>query len=200
LKSYSERNRNDLFVVDVLNGKRNGYFVEAGALDGIQVSNTLLLEEDYGWSGLCVEPDPELFEELCQNRRCMCEKACLYDGRTEVVFMGGVRGWGGVVDHLYESTSANWEQGQPITMQTVALDSLLEKHQAPQVIDYLSLDTEGSEYVILKDFPFDRFQFRVISIEGQSCNDLLTSKGYQLVTNPFNTEALWEQYFLGVIT
>jgi hypothetical protein len=69
---------NDLFVLDTLSGKRGGFFVEAGALDGIQGSNTLLLERDYGWTGICVEPDRGLFAELARNRACVCENACLY--------------------------------------------------------------------------------------------------------------------------
>jgi FkbM family methyltransferase len=184
-------------VIDALDGKRDGYFVEAGALDGIHVSNTLLLEEEFGWSGICVEPDPQLFEELRRNRRCVCEAACLYDGSTDVTFMAGARGWGGVVDHLEARKRPHWGPGRPMKMRTVTLASLLEEHHAPAVIDYLSLDTEGSEYLILKNFPFDRFRFRVVSIEGESCNDLLRSKGYRPVANPFNTKAPWEQYFLG---
>ena len=197
-KSYSEpRNQNDLFVVDILGGKRNGYFVEAGALDGIHGSNTLLLEEDYGWSGICVEPDPQLFAELRRNRRCVCESVCLYDRCGYVEFMGGVRGWGGVVEHLSESKRSEWGHGRPVKIAAITLATLLERGRAPSIIDYLSLDTEGSEYMILKQFPFDRYRFRVISIEGNSCNNLLTTAGYRLVTNPWNTGAPWEQYFAG---
>jgi FkbM family methyltransferase len=198
LPSHSApENRNDLFVIDTLGRKRGGFFVEAGALDGVYASNTFLLEEDYGWSGICAEPDPQLFEQLRRNRRCVCEDACLYDVSTEVTFIAGARGWGGVVDHLAKFKQPRWGAGQPMKMRTVTLASLLEKHQAPAVIDYLSLDTEGTEYLILKNFPFDRYRFRVISIEGESCNDLLTGKGYRLVANPFNETAPWEQYFLG---
>jgi FkbM family methyltransferase len=188
---------NDLFVIDVLGGKRDGFFVEAGALDGIQASNTLLLERDFGWSGICVEPDLQLFEELVQNRSCLCENVGLYDTRGEVEFMGGVRGWGGVVEHLPPWHEDKWKGGQPIMIQVVPLADLLEQHDAPAVIDYLSLDTEGSEHVILKDFPFNRFHFRVITVESQRCNELLISKGYRLVENPYNTAAPWEQYFVG---
>lgn len=196
MKSYSEpANRNDLFVLDALAGKRNGYFVEAGALDGVQVSNTLLLEEDHGWTGLCVEPDPQLFEELGHNRRCICANACLYDQPGVVEFIVGARGWGGVLKHLDAFKKDYWGGGQQVSIRAVPLATLLEQHNAPAVIDYLSLDTEGSEYIILKDFPFDRFRFRVISIEGSSCNDLLISMGYRLVTNPLNVGAPWEQYF-----
>ena len=92
VKSYAEH-LNDLFVLETL-GEKRGYFVEAGALDGVQVSNTLLLEESYGWTGICVEPDPQLYAELVENRTCICEQVCLYDG-SPVTFVTGVRGWGG---------------------------------------------------------------------------------------------------------
>ena len=79
MKSYAPENLNDLFVLETLGKERGGYFVEAGALDGVQASNTLLLEEDYGWTGICVEPDPQLYAELVENRTCICENACLYE-------------------------------------------------------------------------------------------------------------------------
>jgi hypothetical protein len=123
--------------------------------------------------------------------------ACLYDRPGQVEFMGGADGWGGVIEHPEEFKRPNWGRGRPISSRAVTLAMLLEQHDAPCVIDYLSLDTEGSKYAILKDFPFDRFRFRVISIEGSSCNDLLISRGYRAVTNPFNVGAPWEQYFLG---
>ena len=195
VKSYGE-NLNDLFVLDTLGEKRDGYFVEAGALDGVQVSNTLLLEESYGWTGICVEPDPQLYAELVENRTCICEQVCLYDG-SAVTFVTGVRGWGGIVDHLYETTRPNWEFGERVTMPTVTLASILDKHTAPAVIDYLSLDTEGSEAMILGGFPFDRYRFRIITIENSSCNDLLTANGYRVVENHLKPDVPYEQYFLG---
>ena len=47
----------DLFVLDVLEGMRNGFFFDSGASDGIRASNTRLLEASYGWTGICVEPN-----------------------------------------------------------------------------------------------------------------------------------------------
>ena len=62
---------------------------------------------------------------------------------------------------------------------------MLETYQAPKTIDYLSIDTEGSEYEILKAFDFDKYKFRVITCEHnftsmrEKIYDLLISKGYQ---------------------
>ena len=67
---------------------------------------------------------------------------------------------------------------------TISLVDLLKKYNAPKVIDYLSIDTEGSEFQILSQFDFDAYQFRVITCEHnftksrEKIYDLLTSKGY----------------------
>ena len=45
----------DLWVIDTMKYKKNGYFVDLGALDGLTHSNTLMLENKYSWSGICVE-------------------------------------------------------------------------------------------------------------------------------------------------
>lgn len=45
----------DINVLKFYKNKQNGFFVEIGALDGIEFSNTFLLEADYGWKGICVD-------------------------------------------------------------------------------------------------------------------------------------------------
>ena len=43
---------------------KNGYFIDIGALDGVTMSNTYLLETRYDWTGICVETNPDYFMEL----------------------------------------------------------------------------------------------------------------------------------------
>ena len=67
---------------------------------------------------------------------------------------------------------------------TISLLDLLDKYHAPKSIDYLSIDTEGSEYEILKGFDFDKYSFKVITCEHNHTSakerifELLSSKGY----------------------
>lgn len=77
---------NAIFWVQV-----SGFFVEAGALDGYILSNTLSLEKIRAWSGLLVEPRPDMFQELLQKQRkafaarfCLSEKPYLY--KVQLVF------------------------------------------------------------------------------------------------------------------
>jgi len=60
---YSQLNQ-DLWVLDTLKHKRNGIFVDVGAFDGINLSNTYLLEKEHGWNGICIEANSESFKKL----------------------------------------------------------------------------------------------------------------------------------------
>jgi hypothetical protein len=74
---------------------------------------------------------------------------------------------------------------------------LLTKYDAPQVIDYLSIDTEGSELDILSNFDFDYYKFKVITVEHnfteqrEKINQLLTSKGYKQVLREISAFDDW---------
>lgn len=146
----------DKWVVEFFNGKKNGFFVEAGAGDGIKFSNTYVLEKDLGWTGICIEPN-SMFAELPNNRKCQCVPYVLGGERKHVTF----------VDRGYHSSVI--EPGVSVlkTIKTcsIPLGEVLEQFKAPYLIDYLSLDTEGSEYDILRTFPFKKHKFMLISVE-----------------------------------
>jgi len=86
-------------------------------------------------------------------------------------------------------------------VQTISLQDLLAKHDAPQKIDYLSIDTEGSEYEILKDFDFDAYQFNFISVEHnfteyrEKLRTLLEAKGYRRI---FGNLSRWDDWYVPV--
>jgi hypothetical protein len=171
----------DLFVLEVLGGMRGGFFLDSGAADGMMVSNTLLLETSFGWNGICIEPNEALFSALVRNRRCCCLNCCLYNRAGIVDFLEDACGMGGILteyhpDHLQYAKNSfraggrklpEDANGRPITVPKVArtVRSVLQECNAPSVIDYWSLDTEGSEFAILKSFPFDEYSFRVLTIE-----------------------------------
>ncbi|MDQ3935218.1 MAG: FkbM family methyltransferase [Actinomycetota bacterium] len=172
-RSYQGQDR---WVIEALDGMRGGFFLDSGASDGLSGSNTKLLEDEFGWRGICVEPNEELFARLVQHRRCACVNCCLYDRDGEVEFFEAAGVYGGIMEaydpgflryarHMAgEDGSAN---GRPRTTTKPArtLRSLLREHGAPPVIDYWSLDTEGSELAILRSFPFDEYRFRVLTVE-----------------------------------
>jgi len=177
----------DLFVISELNFKRNGFFVEFGATNGIDISNTVLLETEFGWKGILAEPARYWHEDLKRNRSAFIEERCVWvDSTSRLVFnetavpeLSTISSFSDLGMH-----SQSREVGKEYVVETISLIDLLVKYKAPRHIDYLSIDTEGSEYSILSSFDFDRFTFGVITCEHaylpqrEQIYELLSSKGY----------------------
>jgi len=189
----------DLWVLEKTGFKRGGYFVEFGATDGVRLNNTYLLEKEFGWAGLCAEPNPEFLEKLKRNRSCTVSADCIAGVSGQVVEFLLADEYGGMLAHLRDQHDDRrkgfLDLGQTCSLATVSLDEFLRKHNAPRIIDYLSIDTEGSEYEILKNFPFDRWEIRLITVEHNftpirtNIRDLLISRGYTC------QEAQWDDWY-----
>ncbi len=83
-KSYSQIEQ-DLKVLKYFDYKKNGYFIEVGANDGIKLSNTYLLEKDYNWKGICIEPVPSIFNKLKKNRKSINLNYAVYNVDNKIV-------------------------------------------------------------------------------------------------------------------
>ncbi len=160
----------DLYVLFKLGGRRGGYFVEFGACDGVTLSNTYLLESAYGWSGVLAEPAPVWHERLRTNRRCHVDTRCVWSQSgvpleflttPDTPELATVEAFAATDSHAAERA----RQPGSITVQTVSLNDLLTERAAPRDIDYLSVDTEGSEYEILSALDFSRFRPCIITVE-----------------------------------
>jgi FkbM family methyltransferase len=188
----------DLFVIEVLQGKTGGWFLDSGASNGVRGSNTWLLEQAFGWTGLCVEPNDAMFAELRQNRPGPCVRCCLYDEEGEVDFLEPAGVLGGILEtydpallsQARSTLGERWPAGglaPTVRKPARTLRSLLHEFNAPPVVDYWSLDTEGSELAILQSFPFDEYSVRVLTVEHnwtsarEEIRRLLESKGMCLV-------------------
>jgi len=190
LPTYSQFGQ-DLKVLDFYARKENCYFVEIGSGDGVLESNTYLLEQKFSWSGICVEPVGYQFEKLVVNRTCICVNKAVYDETVhEVEFCeaeNDIRHLSGIKSYLLSNLNVI-NRSKIVKMETIALTRLLEQNGAPGFIEYLSLDTEGSEFEILKCFNFNKFQFGYINVEHnfhekkrQDIRNLLTCFNYRYV-------------------
>lgn len=162
----------DRWVVDQLQGKRGGVFVEVGAHDGVRHSNTLTLEQEYDWNGVLIEPNAELFKQLKVNRP-NCTHVCKVVDRERgvknfVTGIGNSNAFSGIVEHM----SPEWLEEHrlrksPVDLvQTYGLNELLYQARCPYHVDYLSIDVEGAELPILEGVlrsPLWRFQ--LITVE-----------------------------------
>lgn len=73
----------DLFVLSELNFKRDGYFVEFGACNGVEISNTYLLEREFGWKGILAEPCRSWHAQLKAARRAHISTKCVWSASGE---------------------------------------------------------------------------------------------------------------------
>jgi FkbM family methyltransferase len=191
----------DLFVVFVLKGKRNGFFVEFGATDGLNLSNTVILERDRQWRGILAEPAICWHAALKRNRSAMIDHRCVWSQtgaklafkETEINELSTLLS---LVDADFNQD--NRLKGTTYTVETISLNDLLKVHKSPSQIDYLSIDTEGSELEILRAFKFDDYEIGIITVEHnfrepdrQTIYDLLTSKGYVRLFEAFSKFDDW---------
>ena len=191
LKSYSQLGQ-DLEVLRFYDNKPNGFFVEIGSSDGIELSNTYLLEKNHQWKGICVEPIPSKFKALCKNRpnSLCCPHAVYNESNKQVVFdiCNKLDLLSGISDNIDCHKKIVNENKTQIIVKTISLNDLLDKANSPSFIEYLSLDTEGSELEILKSVDFQKYTFGVIDVEHNyveprrsQIKNLLTSNGYEYV-------------------
>ncbi len=187
--SYSQLFQ-DLLVLYLLAGKNNGYFVEFGAADGMFLSNTYLLEKNFNWNGIVCEPARSWENSLRGNRTSIIDYRCVFHSSgLKLPFLD--------VEHNELSTLQSYSQldlhasnrtsGNQYLVETISLEDLLDQHDAPNVIDYLSIDTEGSEFDILKVFNFNKYQFCIITVEHNHTEmraeiyNLLVTNGYSRI-------------------
>lgn len=160
----------------VYNFKKNGYFVELGAYDGRCCSHTYPLEKYLGWNGICIEPSKEQWEVLFKDRNCCIDGSVVWhtDGE-EISFLSGKKGrfakmssgieGYALTDMTNKKKQETLKRMEVNSRHTRTLQTILRKHNVPKFIEFLCLDTEGSEYEILKNFPFDEYIFGAMLIE-----------------------------------
>lgn len=190
----------DLFVLFMTNEKQGGFFVEFGATNGVTLSNSWLLEKSYGWNGILAEPARCWHAELLTNRACEIDTSCVWiESGEQMEFneaasqeLSTLNFFSGKDGH-----SLDRQKGNKYLVDTITLNELLEKHNAPREIDYLSVDTEGSELAILSSFDFTKYSIRLITVEHNftdardKIHDLLGMNGYKRVYAKFSKFDDW---------
>lgn len=169
--NYKSQYGQDKWIVEeVFPQKTDGYFVELAAGDGVFLSNTYVLERDLGWKGLCIEPNKKSYQQLILHRTCTCsDQVVLQDGfEVEFIEYKKTTDYEHLLSGVSGTHSANLEIERVVRHTAVSLDTILDQHNAPSTIDYISMDIEGSEIFVLQDFlPKNKRQILAWSIE---CN------------------------------
>lgn len=177
--------------------KRGGYFVEVGVGDGVRHSNTLMLERDFGWGGILAEPATMFHESIEANRKAVLDKRAVEEIGGRIVSFEQHD------DDGEFSRISNGRQNSGLAVssynvETVRLDDLLSAHRAPTEIDFMSIDTEGSEISVLSGLSFDRWKFGLLSIEHNMYksrlavyDDMMSKNGYKRILPSISAFDAW---------
>ena len=166
--TYRSQNGEDRWLEAHFGAKRDGFFVEVGAYDGVNLSNTYHFEQS-GWTGLLVEPDPEMAERCRRERpRSLTFPCAAGDSAGEISFYKVTGG------EAYSTTSLSaahrdrlermgltWRE---VRVAVRTLDSILEEARASRV-DFVSIDVEGGELAVLRGFDIRRWKPGVVIVE-----------------------------------
>lgn len=194
--------KQDIFVLNELMFKRNGFFVEFGAMDGLIFSNSYLLEKSYAWNGIVAEPGKNYHTDLYKNRQCIIDTRCIWKNSNEkLIFNQTIEPEYSTLDIFNDSDhhKNKRQNGEKYEVDTISLIDLLDEHKAPKEIDYLSIDTEGSEYSILENFDFDKYKIKIITcehnytVERDRIKSLLEKKGFK---RKYEATSKWDDWFV----
>jgi FkbM family methyltransferase len=171
------QNGEELLLWNFFDGKREGFFIEVGAFDGVTFSNTYFFEA-IGWTGLLIEPIPEFFGE-CRTRRPFSRvvHAALSDGviATDVLLNvaygekgEGLEALSFIKDNRYQLERIQRASGKvrTLTVPCRSLNELLVDHRG--AIDFVIIDVEGAEIDVLRGFDLATYKPRVLVIEDNS--------------------------------
>ena len=189
-EKYFSQAGQDKFVYDnFFREKKNGYFLEIGAFDGIQGSNCLFFEKFKNWNGLAMEPSPTQFKKLRNNRKCKLINKAASAISEKMTFIE-------IDSSSSDSQLSGLEKYYPDKSQSVLKKNNLKKYMVEaltfdeilknvdkEVIDYCSIDIEGAETALIENFNFSNYKIKVLSIENNwpktiKYDNILIKHGY----------------------
>jgi FkbM family methyltransferase len=167
--------------------KTKGFFVEVGANDPFMLSQTWVLEQK-GWTGVLVEPLATCCADLRRYRNArIVQVACVAPHQTgkATFHVAGARS--SLVPNAFDP-KVRYKTSE--TVQALTLTDVLQQVAAPRVIDFLSIDTEGTEGDVLAGLDLTRFQPALILVEyhvySLGLHRQLTNRGYKLIRRTFD--------------
>jgi FkbM family methyltransferase len=179
--------------------KRGGYFVEVGTGNGELLSNTFMLEKQFEWNGIVFEPDRRFHESIGRLRSAKLDERPVFSCDDKVLqFLEVTRS--GELSTLSEfrREDGRFRFGSMREVKTTTLNSAFAFHGAPQTIDYISIDTEGSELEVLQGLDFNKYNVRFLTIEHnfvqgkkESLAEYLAPFGFKPVLQEFSCQDIW---------
>jgi FkbM family methyltransferase len=189
----------DMVCLLVHEQKRGGTFVEVGVGNGVDFSNTYVLEKKFNWSGLLIEPNRSSMEEIKAAR------SAVLDTRAASAVSGASVSFEEIIsEKLYSHISGTGvrqfgeHEKNIYEVETVTLDDAFKQHELPSSIDFLSIDTEGNELDVLAGVNMDKYQIGFLAVEHNyragdlaALKKLLEPKGYRQILPEISMVDAW---------
>jgi FkbM family methyltransferase len=185
MRFYSQQSEDVILWKKYLN-YRNGFFIELGAMDGVVYSNTKFFEDDMGWTGILIEPEPVQFKRLKVNRpNCITLDYAVSETDGEVLFNGRPHGdaGGGIVEtHIYKNELKDSEN---YSVRSKPFHKILSEVERPSRVDLFVVDVEGGELGILKTFDWSIPVYIVLievlptNTDYEACKAILVENGFE---------------------
>jgi FkbM family methyltransferase len=147
----------DLFAYFFSNCKKRGVFIEIGGGNGVDLSNTYILEKMFKWTGVVCEPDNRLHTNILSKRKCFLETAPITNSSNKIFYFNDKGTYNSYTSSTYNSSAKK--------LKSLSLNNLIKKYQLTKNIDYISIDTEGNELDIIKNFNFNKYNVKIFTIE-----------------------------------
>ncbi len=197
---YSQFGQDRFLDQQIFKGKKNGIFVDIGAYDGITSSNSYFFEKHRNWTGICIEPTPDAYEKLKKNRRAKTINGCVWKKTGPALFLkvmypdGTAHELSGLLESYdrrsFKALKEYWTREHKYIIKEITVDCFSFNHLCAQAgykaIDYLSIDTEGSELTILQSIDFTKFTIHIIGVENNynepTIKQFLATKNYRFIT------------------
>lgn len=172
-------------ILEILNNKRKGFFIECGALDGEIRSNTLYMERELEWEGILIEADPENYKKVVEkHRKAWTVPACLSTSTSPqpVTFKQNFN-----QGRISQNQLEDLKEGGSVKVQCFPIYSILSALNRTTV-DYFSLDIEGDELAVLKTIPWNHVHIQTLSVEfihdkegKDQIKEFMSNLGYEVV-------------------
>ncbi len=207
LKNIKSQLYQDVFASFIIGNKFEKTFLEFGATDGLELSNSYMLENSDSWKGVLSEPSPQWHELLKKNRKnTKIITKCIWSesGKKLDFFMSDV-GVLSTINEFLESDKSSMpgntlerkKSGKVISVETISLNDVIKEYFNNVSPSYISIDTEGSEYEILKSFSLDVYRPKVFTIEHNftdyqnKIDQLMNSQNYTRIFRDLTAFDAW---------
>lgn len=196
----------DVFADFLIGTRHNKTFLEFGATDGLDLSNTYFLENYSNWKGVLGEPDPQWHKQLRKNRpNSKIFTECVWkNSNEEVEFLSSDYGVLSTISSfryndkdMFNNTELRNKSFKKINLKTISLNDVIKREFNEISPSYISVDTEGSEYEILKNFNFKKYKPVLFTVEHnhtlnqKNIDELMSINNYTRIFRKITSFDAW---------